>query len=213
MVMKGIGKAITKYPWIILSLILLITAGAFLQNAVYPMEESFDNKDFLPDLEVARAWTEYEDVFSGSYPFLILARGENEDILTVCGLKELVSICDNISSSEVFGEWEDKGAMGSNPDSPVQSLYGMREAVAQVENMIGDGQYYRSLTVGLGITYGIHITHRFIEDVNTSDDLIEASKKTILNTGYALFGAAATTIAGFGLLSFSLLPPCSSSDR
>ncbi len=97
--------------------------------------------------------------------------------------------------------------MGSNPDSPVQSLYGMREAVAQVENMIGDGQYYRSLTVGLGITYGIHITHRFIEDVNTSDDLIEASKKTILNTGYALFGAAATTIAGFGLPSFSLLPP------
>ncbi len=68
------------------------------------MEESFDNKDFLPDLEVARAWTDYEDIFSGSYPFLVLARGENGDILTAGGLKELVSICDNISSSEVFGE-------------------------------------------------------------------------------------------------------------
>ncbi|MFO8051078.1 MAG: MMPL family transporter [Thermoplasmatota archaeon] len=64
-----------------------------------------------------------------------------------------------------------------------------------------------ALTVGLGITYGIHITHRFVEDIGTEDDLTEASKKTIINTGSALFGAALTTVAGFGLLSFATMPP------
>ncbi len=64
-----------------------------------------------------------------------------------------------------------------------------------------------SLTVGLGITYGIHITHRFIEDSNREEDLIEASKKTVMNTGTALFGAALTTVGGFGLLSFASMPP------
>jgi len=64
-----------------------------------------------------------------------------------------------------------------------------------------------ALTVGLGITYGIHITHRFIEDERNEKDLLEASKKTILNTGSALFGAALTTVGGFGLLSFATMPP------
>ena len=36
---------------------------------------------------------------------------------------------------------------------------------------------------------------------------MEASKKTISNTGSALFGAALTTVGGFGLLSFATMPP------
>jgi predicted RND superfamily exporter protein len=64
-----------------------------------------------------------------------------------------------------------------------------------------------ALTVGLGITYGIHITHRFVEDIKLEKDLMEASKNTLMNTGSALFGAAATTVAGFGLLTFATMPP------
>ena len=63
-----------------------------------------------------------------------------------------------------------------------------------------------SLTVGLGVTYGIHITHRFAEEI-VDKDADEACRVTILHTGSALFGAAATTIAGFGLLVFALMPP------
>lgn len=63
-----------------------------------------------------------------------------------------------------------------------------------------------SLTVGLGVTYGIHITHRFSEEM-VDKDVDEACRFTILHTGSALFGAAATTIAGFGLLVFALMPP------
>ena len=64
-----------------------------------------------------------------------------------------------------------------------------------------------ALTVGLGITYGIHITHRFLEDIDRFDNIDEACGYTVRHTGTALFGAAATTIAGFGILTFSLLPP------
>ncbi len=64
-----------------------------------------------------------------------------------------------------------------------------------------------SLTVGLGITYGIHVTHRFLEDLERQDSIDAACRSTVTHTGTALFGAAATTIAGFGLLVFALMPP------
>ena len=64
-----------------------------------------------------------------------------------------------------------------------------------------------SLTVGLGVTYGIHISHRFVEEVEKNGDIEKAAHRTINSTGVSLFGAAATTIAGFALLSFSLMPP------
>lgn len=64
-----------------------------------------------------------------------------------------------------------------------------------------------SLTIGLGITYAIHVTQRFIEDLKRIDDIDEACKYTVQHTGTALFGAAATTIAGFGILVASTMPP------
>jgi predicted RND superfamily exporter protein len=63
-----------------------------------------------------------------------------------------------------------------------------------------------SLTIGLGITYAIHISHRFLEDLE-SRPWEEALCNTVGHTGAALFGAAATTIGGFGILAFAILPP------
>lgn len=63
-----------------------------------------------------------------------------------------------------------------------------------------------SLTVGLGVTYGIHVSHRFVEEIE-KNGIEEGACRTMHSTGSALFGAAATTIAGFALLSFSLMPP------
>ena len=64
-----------------------------------------------------------------------------------------------------------------------------------------------SMTVGLGITYGIHVTHRFVEDLSELDDIDKACTSTVTNTGTALFGAAITTIGGFGILVFAPIPP------
>ena len=63
-----------------------------------------------------------------------------------------------------------------------------------------------SLTIGLGITYAIHISHRFLEDLETKP-WKDALCNTVGHTGAALFGAAATTIGGFGMLTFAVLPP------
>lgn len=64
-----------------------------------------------------------------------------------------------------------------------------------------------SLTIGLGLTYAIHITHRFTEELETIKDLDVVIDRTSRNTGVALFGAAVTTIAGFGSLMLSSMPP------
>ncbi|HID73577.1 MAG TPA: hypothetical protein EYP43_00850 [Thermoplasmata archaeon] len=64
-----------------------------------------------------------------------------------------------------------------------------------------------SLTVGLGITYGIHVTHRFVEELRRLGDIDEACRSTVVNTGTALFGAAVTTIGGFSILIFAPIPP------
>lgn len=64
-----------------------------------------------------------------------------------------------------------------------------------------------SLTIGIGVDYGIHISHRFAEDLERFDSVDEACRSTVSHTGTALFGGAATTIAGFGLLVFATLPP------
>ena len=64
-----------------------------------------------------------------------------------------------------------------------------------------------ALTVGLGVTYAIHISHRFIEEIEHHHSLDKAINNTVKNTGSALFGAAMTTVLGFGVLFFAILPP------
>ncbi len=64
-----------------------------------------------------------------------------------------------------------------------------------------------SLTIGLGITYAIHITHRFLEDLETEKTIGDAVRKTARHTGTSIFGAAVTTMAGFGTLMVSSMPP------
>jgi hypothetical protein len=57
-----------------------------------------------------------------------------------------------------------------------------------------------SITVGIGIDYAIHVTNRFMESIHDNRDVDLALKNTVVNTGGALFGAAITTIGGFGIL-------------
>jgi len=64
-----------------------------------------------------------------------------------------------------------------------------------------------SMTVGIGVDYAIHITHRFVEDMKEYDSIEKATNSTVVNTGKALFGAAGTTIGGFGMLYFAPIPP------
>jgi predicted RND superfamily exporter protein len=64
-----------------------------------------------------------------------------------------------------------------------------------------------SLSVGLGIAYSIHLSERFSHELGHSGDVWEAMHTAVTGTGGALLGSAATTIGGFGVLVFAILPP------
>jgi hypothetical protein len=70
-----------------------------------------------------------------------------------------------------------------------------------------------SLTIGIGVDYGIHISHRFSEDIEVFDNISDAIHNTVTHTGLALFGGATTTIAGFGLIAFASMPPIAQFGR
>ncbi len=65
-----------------------------------------------------------------------------------------------------------------------------------------------ALTVGMGVDYSIHITHRFTEEISNSD-LYGAMRETVQKTGAGLFGSAATTVTAFAILSTSEILPMS----
>jgi predicted RND superfamily exporter protein len=64
-----------------------------------------------------------------------------------------------------------------------------------------------SLAIGIGVPYGIHVTHRFTEDLERSPDAAAAVRATVGHTGAALAGAALTTAAGFGVLRLASIIP------
>ena len=131
--------------------------------------------------------------------------------IEVSGMQSLVItvIVAGIILTLVFKLTDDDWLLGIITEIPVilviawvfASMYLMGMALNVMTIMIS------SLTVGLGITYGIHVTHRFVEDLAELDDVDEACKSTVTNTGAALFGAAITTIGGFGILIFAPIPP------
>ncbi len=67
--------------------------------------------------------------------------------------------------------------------------------------------FVSTLTIGIGVDYGIHITNRFMESIHDFGNVDDAIKATIVNTGGALTGAAFTTFGGFIILYLSPTDP------
>jgi len=64
-----------------------------------------------------------------------------------------------------------------------------------------------ALSIGIGVDYTIHITHRFLEERESGATLQRAMSATMHTTGGALIGSALTTALGFAVLLFSPIPP------
>jgi predicted RND superfamily exporter protein len=64
-----------------------------------------------------------------------------------------------------------------------------------------------SLNIGIGIAFGIHVIQRFRLTADRTGNVRMAVSKTVTHTGGALFIAALTTAAGFGMLILAPLPP------
>ncbi|UPV99742.1 MMPL family transporter [Halorussus gelatinilyticus] len=63
-----------------------------------------------------------------------------------------------------------------------------------------------SLTVGLGVAYSIHLSERYTMELGRRDTMWAAMRESVTGTGGALLGSAATTVGGFGVLAFAILP-------
>ncbi|MEF8776691.1 MAG: MMPL family transporter [Haloarculaceae archaeon] len=64
-----------------------------------------------------------------------------------------------------------------------------------------------SLTVGLGVAYSIHLSERYNQELERQRAVWPALRTAVTGTGGALVGSAATTVGGFGVLVFAILPP------
>ena len=64
-----------------------------------------------------------------------------------------------------------------------------------------------SLTVGLGVAYSIHLSERYNQELDRTGDVWTSMNRAVTGTGGALLGSAATTVGGFGVLVFAILPP------
>ena len=64
-----------------------------------------------------------------------------------------------------------------------------------------------ALSIGIGVDYTIHVTHRFVEEIEHGKKIGEAINITMRTTGGALIGSALTTALGFSVLVFSPIAP------
>ncbi|PSQ37382.1 Patched family protein, partial [Halobacteriales archaeon QS_9_70_65] len=64
-----------------------------------------------------------------------------------------------------------------------------------------------SFTIGLGIDYSIHVSERYVSELNRGVGAETALERTIFGTGGALLGSTATTAGGVAILGLALLAP------
>lgn len=64
-----------------------------------------------------------------------------------------------------------------------------------------------SLTIGLGVAYNIYMTERFVLEGRRGRGIWQGLHRSVTGTGGALLGSAATTVGGFGILAFAIVPP------
>lgn len=63
-----------------------------------------------------------------------------------------------------------------------------------------------SLVIGVGIDYGIHIVHRFLEERRKGGERAASVHLAVTHVGRAIAAAAATTVGVFGVLALSRMP-------
>ncbi|WP_115865385.1 efflux RND transporter permease subunit [Halorussus litoreus] len=63
-----------------------------------------------------------------------------------------------------------------------------------------------SIGIGIGVDYAIHVSERFVTELETAASPAAALETTLAGTGGALLASAVTTAGGFGVLLLALVP-------
>ena len=152
--------------------------------------------------------------------------GEDDAIVTIGGEIVTVSITDELTASQTTGVGVTIGAtllvlliyFGLAHFRPVLGLFAVIPVVVVLVWVLGSmvvlGISYNAvtalitaLTIGVGVDYTIHLTHRFLEERHLTHSISIAMRETMHTTGGALIGSAMTTAFGFAVLLFAPLAP------
>lgn len=63
-----------------------------------------------------------------------------------------------------------------------------------------------AITIGLGLDYAVHISHRFYDEYVKTDSVAVSMHTTLQGTGGALTGTMVTTVLGLGVLMLAVTP-------
>lgn len=63
-----------------------------------------------------------------------------------------------------------------------------------------------AIAIGIGVDFAIHISERFVQERERTAHVHRALEATVSGTGGALLASALTTVTGFGILAFTLIP-------
>ena len=63
-----------------------------------------------------------------------------------------------------------------------------------------------AVSIGVGIDFSIHMTQRFRQELGLHPDAVSALRTAAAGTGMALFGSAASSVAGFAVLGLAPMP-------
>ncbi|NQV06659.1 MMPL family transporter [bacterium] len=152
--------------------------------------------------------------------------GEDDAIVTLGGEIVTVSITDELTASQTTGVGVTIAAtllvlliyFGLAHFRPVLGLFAVIPVVVVLVWVLGSmvvlGISYNAvtalitaLTIGVGVDYTIHLTHRFLEERHSTHSISMAMRETMHTTGGALIGSALTTALGFAVLLFAPLAP------
>lgn len=64
-----------------------------------------------------------------------------------------------------------------------------------------------SFTIGIGVDYSIHVSERYLQELERQGSVSDALRTSVFGTGGALLGSAITDISGFGVLVFAIVGP------
>ena len=97
--LKGYGKAITRFPWVFIGIILVITLGMgyFSQN----FEQASEEDAFTPDDEVSRANREVQDEFGSQRGQLTVLIRSDDNVLSRNSLLAQLELGSRAANSSV----------------------------------------------------------------------------------------------------------------
>jgi predicted RND superfamily exporter protein len=152
--------------------------------------------------------------------------GEDDAITTVGGEILMVTVTDELAASQAEGMAITVGVIlvvlllvfGITHFRPILGLFAVIPIAAVLAWVLASmsllGIPYNAITavitvvtIGVGVDYTIHLTHRFLEERHKTHSIGAAMRETMHTTGGALIGSAVTTALGFAVLLAAPLTP------